>query len=234
LDSTHNTTLHEAERRALRRAEARAVLAMVAMLACLTGMALLASGIGPPAGFESRGRIELVLVVLAGWLWLLRRAPWQWWRIRQDRRAGLAATLTGAIHMEQHRGIGLFAPSHRAIVIERQRFPTPWLDPYAFAPGDSVRARIAPRSRVLLSLTALSPIPLVQDGPALTPREHSLLQLLARDLPDKVIARQLELTPATVRTYNSALFAKLGAANRQEAVARAREKRLVDIDIDVN
>ena len=48
----------------------------------------------------------------------------------------------------------------------------------------------------------------------LTERERALLALLAEGLSDKAIARRLNLSPTTVRTYNSTLYAKLGVQGR--------------------
>lgn len=56
----------------------------------------------------------------------------------------------------------------------------------------------------------------------LTPREQELLTALAKGWSDKQIARALGLTPATVRTYNSNLFKKLGIAGREAVAAWVR------------
>jgi LuxR family transcriptional regulator, maltose regulon positive regulatory protein len=61
----------------------------------------------------------------------------------------------------------------------------------------------------------------------LTARELEVLQLLAARAPNRSIAQQLVVTPETVKKHLSHLFDKLGAANRTQAVARARELGLV-------
>lgn len=53
-------------------------------------------------------------------------------------------------------------------------------------------------------------------------REVEVLALLAERLPNKVIARQLAISPNTVKTHVGRLFEKLEAANRTQAIARAR------------
>ena len=57
----------------------------------------------------------------------------------------------------------------------------------------------------------------------LTARELEVLQLLAVGAPNRAIAEALVVTPETVKKHLSHLFDKLGAANRTQAVARARE-----------
>ncbi len=55
--------------------------------------------------------------------------------------------------------------------------------------------------------------------PHLTPREREILALVAGGISNKGIARALTLSPHTVKFHVKALFAKLGAATRAEAVA---------------
>jgi two-component system, NarL family, response regulator DesR len=59
------------------------------------------------------------------------------------------------------------------------------------------------------------------DSP-LTPRETDVLELAADGVPVEEIARRAALSPGTVRNYLSSAATKLGAANRHEAVSRAR------------
>lgn len=53
-------------------------------------------------------------------------------------------------------------------------------------------------------------------------REIEVLDLLAEGCANKVIARRLEISPNTVKTHVTSLFAKLEANNRTEAVGKAR------------
>ena len=57
----------------------------------------------------------------------------------------------------------------------------------------------------------------------LTPREADVLELAADAVPVADIARRVNLSPGTVRNYLSSATAKLGAANRHEAVRAARD-----------
>jgi DNA-binding NarL/FixJ family response regulator len=54
-------------------------------------------------------------------------------------------------------------------------------------------------------------------------REREVLGLLAAGRSNKEIARQLEVSPNTVKTHVSRLFEKLSVRRRTEAIARARE-----------
>ena len=58
-------------------------------------------------------------------------------------------------------------------------------------------------------------------------RELQVLELLAGGRSNKEIARQLELSPNTVKSHVSNLFAKLAARRRTEAIARARELGMI-------
>ena len=61
------------------------------------------------------------------------------------------------------------------------------------------------------------------DSP-LTPREADVLELAAGGAPVDEIAKRSALTPGTVRNYLSSAAAKLGTANRHEAVQLARTR----------
>jgi DNA-binding NarL/FixJ family response regulator len=66
-------------------------------------------------------------------------------------------------------------------------------------------------------------------GPSLTPREQGVLEHLARGLGNKQIAAQLGISERTVKFHVSAVFTKLGAANRTDAVARAAQAGLIQL-----
>lgn len=61
----------------------------------------------------------------------------------------------------------------------------------------------------------------------LTSREREVLDLLATGKPNRGIAEELVVTLDTVKRHVSHILAKLGAVNRTEAVARARERNLL-------
>jgi LuxR family maltose regulon positive regulatory protein len=88
----------------------------------------------------------------------------------------------------------------------------------AFGPGDAHAAGPAPGS-----------VPAVAAGLAepLTDRELEVLGLLAAGMANKQIAAELVVALDTVKKHVSHVLGKLGAANRTQAVARARELGLV-------
>lgn len=72
--------------------------------------------------------------------------------------------------------------------------------------------------------TLPSPQPIVE---ALTRRELEILRLLAAGLSNRAIATEMVITVGTVKTHVSRIMGKMGAANRTQAVARARELGLL-------
>jgi DNA-binding NarL/FixJ family response regulator len=61
----------------------------------------------------------------------------------------------------------------------------------------------------------------------LTPRESEVLRLSARGLSGPEIARELVLSPATVKTHFSNIYEKLGVSSRAAAVAKAMQLDLI-------
>ncbi len=55
----------------------------------------------------------------------------------------------------------------------------------------------------------------------LTPRELDVLRAIAEGLPNKLIARELEISEHTVKYHVNSILAKLGAQSRTDAVVRA-------------
>lgn len=66
-----------------------------------------------------------------------------------------------------------------------------------------------------------------EPGPALSPREIEILELLATGLSNQRIARRLFISEATVKTHLVHIFAKLGVDTRTAAVTAAVERRLI-------
>ena len=64
-------------------------------------------------------------------------------------------------------------------------------------------------------------------GPRLTDRQTDVLKLIATGQSNKEIARELDLSPATIKAHTAAAIAALGAVNRTDAVVKARGLGLI-------
>lgn len=60
----------------------------------------------------------------------------------------------------------------------------------------------------------------------LSPRQREVLSLMLKGLPNKLIARQLEISENTTKIHVSAVMQALGVSNRTQAVIKASELRL--------
>ena len=81
---------------------------------------------------------------------------------------------------------------------------------------------------VLASMGAL-PVPAVGKQQAeLTPRQCEVLVLLGQGLPNKSIARKLDISENTIRGHVQSLLMAFGANSRSEAVYIARRQGLLD------
>jgi DNA-binding NarL/FixJ family response regulator len=65
-----------------------------------------------------------------------------------------------------------------------------------------------------------------REGPELSPREREVLELVAEGLPNKLIARRLEIAEKTVKTHLTRVFSAIGATDRTQAALWAREHGL--------
>jgi len=68
----------------------------------------------------------------------------------------------------------------------------------------------------------------VHGRPELTPRESEVLQLIAEGLSAPDIARQIHLSPTTVKTHLGTLYEKLGVSDRAAAVAEGMRRGLLE------
>lgn len=69
-----------------------------------------------------------------------------------------------------------------------------------------------------------------ESGITLTARQQGVLEMLERDAPNKIIARELGISHLTVRLHVSALLRILGVSKRKEVVPKARLFGLIDRD----
>lgn len=68
-----------------------------------------------------------------------------------------------------------------------------------------------------------------EDVPVLTPREREILGLLGEGLSNKAIARRLAISVHTVKFHMEALFTKLEATSRAEAVAKGLRGGVIEL-----
>ncbi|MGB8983911.1 MAG: LuxR C-terminal-related transcriptional regulator, partial [Anaerolineales bacterium] len=61
----------------------------------------------------------------------------------------------------------------------------------------------------------------------LTPRELEILRLIAEGLSNPAVAERLTISVGTVKAHTANIYSKLGTKNRVQALARARELRLL-------
>ena len=70
---------------------------------------------------------------------------------------------------------------------------------------------------------------LAEDPPveALSPRQSEILNMLGRGMSNREMAAILGISVTVVKEHITALYGKLGAANRSEAITIAMRKQLV-------
>lgn len=81
-------------------------------------------------------------------------------------------------------------------------------------------------ARVLRFFAAPPPAAVPEQFPELTPRERTILDLVAAGMTNTAIGRELGLAPKTVANNVSAIFTKLQVADRGQAIIRARDAGL--------
>ena len=87
-------------------------------------------------------------------------------------------------------------------------------------------AGICRASRLTLHGDQLDP-EVTQPVEQLTDRELTILRLLPAPTPQRELASALFVAPSTLKTHLRAIYRKLGAESRDDAVIRARERGLI-------
>jgi LuxR family maltose regulon positive regulatory protein len=106
--------------------------------------------------------------------------------------------------------------------------------PFTHVPGSLLErhARTVPGLRRLADrlreARTRSPYDVVDELPALTPREVAVLEALARGLSLEEVGRELFVSRNTVKTQASSLYRKLQVSGRAEAVRKANRIGLLD------
>ena len=214
----------------------------VSRLLSHTVMALLAVGAGAIGKAEEHAQAAVDLVTDPGQG--LSAAP----------QSSLAYTASGAVHTARGRLQQARADFERALRI-RRRWPnlSPWPTVellLRFAPvladtGDRAgAAALLGEARHLITAqpdgadALLARLVLAERRPdarpravtlaePLTERELDVLRLLRGTLSLRDIARELYVSPNTVKTHTQAIYRKLGVSDRQDAVAKATELSLI-------
>jgi len=145
-------------------------------------------------------RVPLVRIALLGHHWVTSE-------IAAAFQAGANAYFTEATASDEFvNAIGLIMSGHQAILpIE-----------LASSPSDTEQESQSPR------VYFFKPLESDQGAPGepvlhLSPRETSILRCLARGASNKLIARDLQISEATVKVHVKAILRKIGVANRTQA-----------------
>ncbi|HET9075172.1 MAG TPA: response regulator transcription factor [Solirubrobacteraceae bacterium] len=91
-----------------------------------------------------------------------------------------------------------------------------------FVSKDLEASELARAVQLVGSGQTLFPTKSTQPEPLLSEREREVLELIAAGETNAEIARHLYLSPHTIKEHTSALYRKLGARNRAEAVQLAQ------------
>ncbi|HVY18408.1 MAG TPA: response regulator transcription factor [Rhodopila sp.] len=162
------------------------------------------------------------------------------------RRRGLTAMLEATGHavteetpdVELCDGSAERAPESEAPVVLLTEAPPPGSPPAGLlspdAPAEQLDAALRAVAAGLLVRPPRMPPPrtgfaAADDVPLLTPREREILTLLGEGLSNKAMARRLGISVHTVKFHLEALFAKLEATSRAEAVAKGLRGGVIEL-----
>jgi DNA-binding NarL/FixJ family response regulator len=156
--------------------------------------------------------------------------------------------MPGATPLEGVRRLKAAAPASPILVVTGNEEDALLIDLFelgiaGFAPKTSKSAIIEAAIRLILAggrylppriaeLASRRPGPEAGRAPRvvtarLTDRQVDVLKLTAQGRSNKEIARDLDLSPATIKAHMAAAIAVLGAANRTEAVVKAQGMGLI-------
>lgn len=228
--------LSEDEQRELRAWRSRQVLFMFALFVLVLPLFafLVLSAIRGGDG-ESRQALWLSVLAFGGVALFLAPAPLRWWTAGRDLADNRVQETRGYADIRMRGGFGLIHLPSETLHLGGERFPLLPFWREQLTPGLAYTVRYAPRSRAILSVshlrsaTAKAPVePLPDHLQDLSDRDCQLIRLLSAGLTDKDIARDLNLSPTTVRTYNSDLYLKLGIKRRGQVRPMALRYGLLD------
>ncbi|MCK5736778.1 MAG: response regulator transcription factor, partial [Spirochaetaceae bacterium] len=84
--------------------------------------------------------------------------------------------------------------------------------------------------KMLAMAAGTMPRPVASSAPEIRPREKQILLLIARGLSNADIAAELYLSEGTIRNYASALFSRLGVADRTQAAIAALRYGIISLE----
>jgi DNA-binding CsgD family transcriptional regulator len=155
-----------------------------------------------------------------------------WWHAEaaleaRDRRPEARAALHAAWRIS---GELPARPLRRALaeLAARGRIPLPDDGPVIIPirPVDRLRVAVGP-GRVIAERLNVQPVPVTSASFGLSPRENSVLMLLAEGLTNREIGERLYIRQATVAVHVRKVLSKLGVSNRIEATGLAIRLGLV-------
>ncbi|MGO9790252.1 MAG: DNA-binding response regulator [Solirubrobacteraceae bacterium] len=134
--------------------------------------------------------------------------------------------LAGESGADVCKSIRLASPSTRVLLISGAGRMSPAAARAAGASGfvskDLDAGEVISAVRKVAGGMTSFPPKLSQPAPLLSEREREVLELISAGSTNREIAQQLFLSPHTVKEHTSALYRKLGARNRADAVQRAQ------------
>ncbi len=94
---------------------------------------------------------------------------------------------------------------------------------------ETLRSSFPASAHVQLPMVQTCKIPASDDpfARSLTVREIEILELLGKGLSVKGAARDLAISPGTVKWHVKNLYEKLGASSREDALHKARLRQLI-------
>ncbi len=189
--------------------------------------------------FANRGELFLWIPIGLLWLWLLRLSPIRWFSINNDLREGKVAHVEGRVICRWRNTLGFIQVPQYEIRVADQVFTLSSREFFQFTNQGSYRITFAPQSQVFLGAVSVTELPgpeakhVAMDEPvensssSLTPRELEILRRMADGLSNKEIANQLSLSVNTIKMYASQIYQKLGVSRRTEAIALARNWKII-------
>lgn len=241
MTQTFNSAVHHAR---FKRALAKQAIILVGMVLLVVGfVSIVVVAYGDPAVFP-QDQHYVILPILLFWLFLFRHTPAKLIALRRDGKQLTTATIEGLALLHNKPGFRIVLSPAQQLSVNGLSFDLNDFPQENCYVGRDVIVHYLPYSKLLLSVMPLQEVKgsdVLADGQQstaskqstandLTELEVSIVQLMAEGDADKVIARKLNLEPATVRTYNTTLYRKLGVNTRKQAAEKAISLRIIDVN----